>query len=230
MDSSMILLFPFLIILFIALGLLFAHIGGSWAYEKYQHTLAYFAGFAIVLVLVFGDEVFGHLYWQHLCKTEGGLHVYKKVPVEGFLYNDGSGELTFAKEFLDKGYQYVEGRYAYYDKDRSKPYRFTLDASGELVYTQINEPQSKYMYKHETVSYPHFVWSYQSTIRLVKTNELIGIHRDFGTHGGVVMKFLRHLTGAEFEGSADYCGINYSDVINATIPPIQSKTLKNGSK
>ena len=98
-----------------------------------------------------------------------------------------------------------------------------MDASGKLIYTQINEPQSKYMYRQEIVSYPHFVWSFQSTIRLVKTNELIGVSRRFGTHGGVVMKFLRRITGAEFEGSADYCGVNYSDVIKATIPPIQSK-------
>jgi|GEM_PF-3765788 len=217
----MILLFPFLLLFFYVIGLWLAHKGGRWAYKKYHHVFAYLGGFVLVLVLVFGDEVFGHYYWRYLCETKGGLHVYKKVPVEGFWYNDG--DLGNAKEFLGQGYQYIEGSYAYYDKDRSKPYRFTMDATDKLIYTQINEPQSKYMYRHEIVSYPHFVWSYQSTIRLVKTNELIGINRDFGTHGGVVMKFLRHITGAEFEGSGDYCGINYSDVIKATIPPMQTK-------
>lgn len=221
----MILLFPFLLLFFFVIGLWLAHKGGRWAYKKYHHIFAYLGGFLLVLVLVFGDEVFGHYYWRHLCETKGGLHVYKKVPVEGFWYD---GHLTFGKDFLNQGYQYVESKYAYYDKDIDKPYRFTIDTSGQLVYARIDKPRSEFIYKYETVNYPHFIWSYASTIRNIKTNELIGINQDFGTHGGVVIKFLRHLTGAEFEGSADYCGINYSDVVKATIPPIQSKTLKNG--
>lgn len=59
-----------------------------------------------MLVLVFGDEVFGHYYWHYLCETKGGLHVYKKVPVEGFWYNDC--DLGNPKEFLGQGFNILK--------------------------------------------------------------------------------------------------------------------------
>lgn len=226
----MILLFPVLLLLFLVFGLWLAHKGGRWAYKKYHHILAYIGGFALVLVLVFGDEVFGHYYWQHLCKAESGLHVYKKVPVEGFLYNGGPFDKPYAKEFLDRGYQYIEGieEKGYdYKTGRGQVYRYELNNNKEITNLPIDELRSRYVYTNETVQYPHFVWGYDHAIKDVQTKELIGVQSLIGYRGSVVIKFLRHLTGAEFEGSAAYCGhgVFGSSVIRATIPPIK---LKNG--
>lgn len=219
----MILLFPFLLLFFYVIGLWFAHKGGRWAYKKYHHFFAYIGGFLLVSVLVFGDEVFGHYYWRHLCETKGGLHVYKKVPVEGFLYN-GPFDIGFAKEFLFRGYRYIEGieEKGYdYKSGRGQLYRYKLNSNKEVTSSPIDEPQSRYMYTNETVKYPHFIWGYDITIRDVQTNELIGVERRLGYQGGVVKKALYDFVGAQ-EGSANYCG-DGGNVINATIPPMHTK-------
>lgn len=228
----MILLFPVLLVLFLVLGLWLAHRGGWWAYKKYHHVFAYIGGFALVLVLVFGDEVFGHYYWQHLCKTEGGLHVYKKVPVDGFWYDEGAADSVAADFFRRKGYEYsyIEGKYSRnYGKDSNKLYRYSLDDSKHMIRTEITTPKSFYIYTDESVSYPHFIWGHNATVRDVKNRELIGVHRLIGYKGGVIRRALLKFVGAQ-EGSASYCGNDGGSVIKAAIPPIQSKNIKKGSK
>lgn len=221
----MILLFPVLLLLFLVLGLWLAHKGGLLAQSKYQHKFAYVGGFAIVFSLIFGDEIYTWASWHHMCDTKGGVHIYKKVPVEGFLYDVGAVDGIAADFFTREGYKYkyIEGKYSKnYGINRDKLYRYELDEVGKVVKNEIEKPQSQYVYKIETVNHSHFIWSYSSTIRNVKTNELIGIDQTFGTKGGLVMKFLRYITGAEFEGSADYCHFYSEDVIKAAIPSFEN--------
>ena len=85
----MFLLFPFLLLGYLLLGFKVSRAGARWAGRRFQSRLAPWVVFAVLFAVFFGDEIYGYWYWQHLCKTEGGLHVYKRVPAEGFWYKRG---------------------------------------------------------------------------------------------------------------------------------------------
>ncbi len=90
----------------------------------------------IALAIPLGDAYLGSLKHERLCKTEGGIHIYKTVEVDGFYSK------YLNKSSLDYGYRFAEGKY------RGKLYRISRKGS-ETVWEQINESRSQYIYANE---------------------------------------------------------------------------------
>lgn len=219
----MFLLFLPLLLLYVVGGLFVVCWGARWAGRRFQSRFAYGGAFILIFAAVFGDEIYGYAYWQHLCSTQGGQHVYKRVPVEGFREagktNDG-----IAEEFLRKGYAYVEsGHYRDHGEKRGQLYRYTL-GNGHVVRTPISDSQSRYIRSENiAVPYPHYIWAYEIYIKDQSTGELLSVNRSFGYKGATIVRALRAITGANFEGSASYCGEFSGNQLIDTIPPLNQK-------
>jgi hypothetical protein len=219
----MLLIFPVLLLGYLLLGLAISIGIARWAGRQFQSRLAPWAVFAVLFALFFGDEIYGYWHWQNLCKTEGGLHVYKRVPVEGFREN-GLSE-GFAGEYLQRGYRFVEGTdYRDHDEHRGQLYRYTLGVNKQVNRTAIKQPQSRFVRSSNyPVFYPHYSWANETYIKDSLTDELLGVGREFGYRGATVIRYLRAITGADGPGSSESCGHNNSSLLLAkTIPPIQS--------
>lgn len=218
----MLLFFPILLFGYFVLGLGVSVIGARWARRRFQSKAAPWVAFVLLFAVFFGDEIHGYWHWRHLCKTEGGLHVYKRVPVEGF--REKGLSKGFAAEYLRRGYRFVEGTdYQEYGEHREQLYRYTLDANEQVHRTAIEQPQSRFVRSSAyPVIYPHYSWANETYIKDSLTDELLGVGRTFGYRGATVFRYLRAITGADGPGSSESCGDNNSSLLlSKTIPPIQ---------
>lgn len=219
----MLLIFPVLVLGYFLLGLAISVGVARWSGRRLQSRVAPWLVFTVLFTVFFGDEIYGYWYWQHLCKTEGGLHVYKRVPVGGFREN-GLSE-GFAREYLQRGYHFVEGTdYRDYGEHRGQLYRYTLGANEQVNRIAVQQPQSRFVRSSTyPVFYPHYSWANETYIKDSVTDELLGVGREFGYRGATVIRYLRAITGADGPGSSESCGDNNSSLLLAkTIPPIQS--------
>lgn len=220
----MLLIFPVLLLGYLLLGLAISVGFARWSGRRLQSRIAPWLVFTVLFTVFFGDEIYGYWHWQHLCKTQGGLHVYKRVPVEGFLYEAGSADVV-AKDFFERGYRYVEGRHSKdYDEKAGRLYRYTRGDDGQVNRVMINQPQSHHVYSDKSsVLYPHYAWAYETYIKDSLTGELLGVGRQFGYRGATVVRYFRVITGADGPGSSESCGDNSPiQLLAKTIPPIQS--------
>lgn len=218
----MLLIFPVLLLSYLLLGLAVSIGIARWAGRRFQSRIAPWVVFPVLFALFFGDEIYGYWHWQHLCKTEGGLHVYKRVPVEGFREN-GLSE-GFAREYLQRGYRFVEGTdYRDYGEHRGQLYRYTLGVNEQVNRTAVRQPQSRFVRSSAyPVVYPHYSWANETYIKDSLTDELLSVGREFGYRGATVIRYLRAITGADGPGSSESCGDNNSSLLLVkTIPPIQ---------
>jgi hypothetical protein len=68
--------------------------------------------FAVFLFLPFADQIIGRYYFDHLCETEGGLHVYQTVELgPKFYHEDGSPRFMDSKGRFDGSI--FNGRYEF---------------------------------------------------------------------------------------------------------------------
>lgn len=99
-------------------------------------------GIAVLLTFVLiptWDIIPGKLYFDHLCKTEGGLKIYKTVEgVEGLYQAEGGSGV--AQSTLKYGYSFVEGTSLAGDLTR-----YTLDDAGGLHQQKIPKITSNYV-------------------------------------------------------------------------------------
>jgi hypothetical protein len=73
--------------------------------------------FVVLLFLPFADQIIGSYYFDHLCKTEGGLHVYQTVELGPEYYReDGSPRFIDSKGKFDSSI--FEGRYEFTKPNR----------------------------------------------------------------------------------------------------------------
>lgn len=217
----MLLIFPVLLLGYLLLGLVISIGVARWSGRRFRSRLAPWAVFALLFALFFGDEIYGYWHWQHLCKTEGGLHVYKQVPVEGYM-RGGLSE-SGAAEYLRPGYSYLEGNdYRDYGENKGRLYRYALDGNGQVNRTMIDKPQSRHIRSQEiSVPYTPYVWANETVIRDRFTDEVLSANRSFGYKGATIVRIFRAMTGANYEGSASYCGEFNPKQLSETIPPIQ---------
>jgi hypothetical protein len=218
----MLLIFPVLLLGYLLLGLIVSIGVARWSSRRFQSKFAPWAVFTVLFALFFGDEIYGYWNWQNLCKTEGGVHVYKRVPVEGFFIQGSVSEGT-AREHLKISrykprpvYQFVEGI------ESGQLYRFTNIQDGEFTIKKvpIAKPSSKYIFApNNTIQHPHYVWSIEEFIYELPDRKLIAVARSFGYKGATVVRALRAMTGANFEGSANYCGSGTALLVIQAIPP-----------
>lgn len=219
----MLLFFPVLLLGYLLLGLVVSIGVARWSGRRFQSKLMPWVVFAVLFTLFFGDEIYGYWHWRNLCKTEGGFHVYKQVPVEGFREN-GLSE-GFAGEYLRNGYRFVEGTdYRDYDEKAGRLYRYALTGEGQVNRVMIKQPESRFVFSSDSaVPYPHYAWAHETYIKDSLTGELLGVGRHFGYRGATVVRYLRAITGADGPGSSESCGDNNPTLLLAkTIPPIQS--------
>lgn len=217
----MLLIFPVLLLGYLLFGLGISIGVARWSGRRFQSKLAPWAVFAVLFAIFFGDEIYGYWHWQHLCKTEGGLHVYKRIPVEGF-FKDGNIGAGTAREYLKPTYGgrsslygFVEGK----NKDRVYRYRAGPGDEFDIQVEVIDKPSSLYAMSEKMVFYGlHHAWSNERSIYNMATQERIGIARSFGYQGATVVRVLRAITGADREGSASYCG-DTRGFPEAVIPP-----------
>jgi hypothetical protein len=217
----MLLIFPVLLLGYLLLGLAVSVGVARWSGRRLQSRIAPWLVFTVLFTVFFGDEIYGYWHWQHLCKTQGGLHVYKRVPVEGF-FKDGNIGTGTAREYLKptpggRGnlYRFVEG------KKNNRLYRYRAGPGDEfdIQVEAIDKPSSVYAMSEKAAFYDlHHAWSNERSIYNMATQERIGIARSFGYQGATVVSFLRAVTGADREGSASYCG-DTRGFPEAVIPP-----------
>lgn len=221
----MFLLFPFLLLGYLLLGLAVSRAGTRWAGRRFQSRLVPWVVFVVLFTAFFGDEIFGYWHWQYLCRNEGGLHVYKRVPVEGF-YIDGRVGEGLVREYLKINhfrshpvYQFVEG------VESNQLYRYS-DVSGDefaIRKEPIAKMSSEYAYSpNNIILYPPHVWAIEEFVYDLTNKNKMGMMRSFGYKGATIVRFFRKLTGANYEGSAEYCGSGEGLLVNQAIPPIIS--------
>lgn len=221
----MFLLFPFLLLGYLLLGLGTSIGIARWAGKQFRSRFVAVLAFAALFAIFFGDEIYGYWHWRHLCNTQGGLHVYKQVPVEGFFINDGKVGAGTAREYLRPTYGGSESFYKFVEgKSNNQLHRYSAGQEGELAIQDIviDKPSSLYAMSERKISYGlRHAWSYEWAIYDMTTQERIGIARRFGYQGATVIMFFRAITGADKEGSANYCG-DTTGFPEAVIPPINN--------
>ena len=106
----------------------------------------------IFLILPWVDEVWIAWHFHELCK-DAGVHVYKKVKVEGFLDDTHRATTNFAydtmlrnqkliEDFKKDGYAFRENMF----KDGRVSHRELVDDG--VKRTIIDQPQARYIYKY----------------------------------------------------------------------------------
>lgn len=199
----MILFFFPLLVVYLLVGLLLCVAVGWLIARKSGSKVLAVSGFAVVFLVMFGWEIYGYLYWRKSCWSDAGLHVYKAVPpVEGFYYGKDSGlNEEVAEYYLSKGYRYVEGqalegylRYEYHGSEISK--------------VPVNELVSQYAFVKRAYDLRGYIWVVEYAVVERSSGEVIGALRNIGYKGAVVVRFFRRITGADYEGSASYCGMD----------------------
>lgn len=149
------------------------------------------------------DVILGKIYFNHLCKTEGGLKVYKSIQADGFLDKGTfliksdkvfSKDVENAKRFLDYGFRFYEvvttdGKFIHFSKDEN----------GSVVYEILEEPRSEYEYiiheKDKTVSYVLGIQKVQEKLFRDIQNKNIAIQSIWLTRDGWVGRIMKYFIG-----------------------------------
>jgi hypothetical protein len=99
----------FLIVLWVPVCLFLAFLVGK-KFIKKSLTLKITGGLAVFLIALFlpvSDEIAGRIYFNHLCKTEGGVKVYQTIELPAKywdedgkprFYNENNGNFTLPAE------------------------------------------------------------------------------------------------------------------------------------
>lgn len=223
----MLLLFPLLLLAYVVAGLGISLLGARSVARRFKSYWLFCGIFTLLFTLIFGDEIYGYIYWKNLCKAQGGLHVSKQVPVEGF-FIEGDVSEGVVRDYLKPSYfskdvyQFIEG------KDKGRLYKFTagpgsaFDIQREAILIKASKFSLSSM---RFVQYPHYVWSVEYSISDSSTNEQLGIERSFGYKGSTIIRLLRKITGADFEGSASYCPNSRLDIVRTVIPHIEHNNI-----
>lgn len=223
----MFLVFIFLVAAYLVFGVGMC-VFSAWLLKRLSKR-NWIAGAALVLVgaAVFGEEIFTFLNWQYKCRSEAGVHVYTRVPVSGFLM-DGAVSKGVAREFLGKGtygremiYDFVEGY------ESGKLHRYTsIDGGRGVAAEVVTEIKSAYGLSVAKIDgYPRSPWKISRVVYELYSGNVAGESKRFGYHGGLIISYLRRMSGADKEGSASYCGVGRG-LISGAIPYSSSEKIK----
>lgn len=187
--------------------------------------------FLVAFCALFGHDIYTAAQWSHLCNS-AGLHVYKKIETDGFLYghNLKSDKLleNDVRFYLDRGYQYIEAEEFSDDGKTKSLYRYSRDMDGSLKKILISEPQSKYMYERSgPLAISAYIDETKREVKNIETNEIIGMYNWFVLNGGGWLGnfFLDHMIPDRF-ASSSICQTSDSDVIASSIPPISPSEVR----
>jgi hypothetical protein len=193
------------IIVLIVLYLFVSFKGVEYIYDKSQKKRYAILATLFFILLPTWDVIIGKIYFDHLCKTEGGLKVYKNVQADGFL--DTSAFLNFrkssrifsddienARRFLDYGFKFYET-----STSDGKFVHFSKDDSGKVIYEIRAEPKSKYEYvvyeKDKIVSYVLGIQKVREKLFRDIQNKKIAVQSIWFTRDGWVGRIMKHFIG-----------------------------------
>jgi len=157
---------------------------------------------------------------QQLCRSQGGLHVYKVVEADGLI----GGSIEYWSKY---GFKYVESG------GGDKMNRYTMQ-NGKVVPQRIQEFISRYQFKtgdsHVVVG-KYFARSSEQVIDR-QTNEILGELVHFSIYPGWLDNIALGVTGLGSGFTPWSCGdeppqgrkdrLGYEDVVMATIKPISA--------
>ena len=172
----------------------------------------------IAILIPTADGIYGRIKLKQMCKTEGGLHIYRVVEgVEGFYYPKFSPD----KFWLSKaGYKFVEG------KDNT---RLSLQPDGTYLLQKDVVPISKYVYDFHNTGDPlkDIFNRTDFFIRARDTGEIMGNLIYINYAGGWFERFIAGLYAAR--GSGGSCGSDIdpvSGLVTTVLKPIHTTSTK----
>ena len=199
----------------------------SWAADKYllrkfapKQARRWITG-VLMLALVTAplwDVYYIGLQAKQVCRTYGGLHVYKKGVAEGFIH----GDISF---WSKRGFKYTEGVGM-----GDKKLRFSV-RDGKVVEKEITEFASQYAVQSGADQRPIGHRFTRNSVRVVnlRTHEVLGELVKIFVYPGWFDRLVIGATGTGSGFSPWTCGneppagrqekLNYKDVVEATLVP-----------
>lgn len=200
------------IIVLIVLYLFVSFKGVEYIYNKtHKKRYAVLATLFFILLPTW-DVIIGKIYFDHLCKTEGGLKIYESVQADGFLDKSKTllvrnkvqtSDIENAKRFLDYGFKFYE-----VIAHNGKIVHFSKDESGGVVYEMLEKSEAKYEYvlyeKDKIVSYVLGIQKVREELFRDIQNENIVVRSIWFTRDGWVGRIMEYFIGRGMgEGCVD---------------------------
>lgn len=163
------------------------------------------------------DVILGKIYFNHLCKTEGGLKVYKSIQADGFLDKSISlikSEKVFprdienAKRFLDYGFRFYEVA-----TTDGRVIHFLKDENGSVIYEVLEEPRSFYKYEYMHHKNNSSILGIHSNMQFMKDiyeHEIIR-HISYYRMGWLSNLMDKYLGGVKSEACYESYSFTYQD-------------------
>jgi len=169
---------------------------------------------AIFILIPTWDMIPSWLYLEYLCKTEGGLKIYKTVDnVEGFYEED----YYYQKENVLKtyGYKYLESR----EIGTGKFIRYVLGENSQITKEEVNNPISNFEFigRNINMRLPLTIYKDEYIIRDIRTKEILSMMKHFHSSGGWLKSW-----GSPVLGHGPSCpyGGGFEKLLLSTLKPI----------
>lgn len=192
------------------------YVGAAWFIVKaLSSKKAKYTVIAIFVLIPTWDIVPGWLYLQYLCKTEGGVKVYKSVEgVEGFF--DKSQNMLGRDAVMEYGYKFMEG------EEGAQLYRYSVGLNGQLLQEKIDEPTSKYGVQSSDHQLPFNITKHQYTIVDLPTQEKLAMSIAFYRAGNWVQNIAKPLLGGGAYCPSQHITLIYKLFYLETLKPAKS--------
>ena len=192
------------------------YVGAAWFIVKaLSSKKAKYTVIAVFVLIPTWDVVPGWLYLQYLCKTEGGVKVYKSVEgVEGFF--DKSQNMLGRDAVLKYGYKFMEG------EESGALYRYSVDQNGQLQREKIDEPTGKYGVQASDYHLPFNITKYDHTIVDFQTQEKLAVSVTFYRAGNWIQQIAKQLLGGGASCPSQHITTIYKLFYLDTLKPAKS--------
>lgn len=167
---------------------------------------------AIFILIPTWDVIPGKIYFNHLCKSEAGLKIYKTVEgVEGYRIIGTAGGFGPGPEGFKKyGYKFEE-------RGSGNPFsRYTLDANGNVIEQKITESIARYAAAGKLVPLRWNVIKSEIVIFDQHTKERLAVRTGFYAGGNWLQAYFKPLLGGGV-----FCESPEKDLYLSTLKPIK---------
>lgn len=220
------------IIVLIVLYLFVSFKGVEYIYDKSQKRRYAILATLFFILLPTWDVIIGKIYFDHLCKTEGGLKVYESVQADGFLDTSKTllvrnkvqaSDIENAKRFLDYGFKFYE--VVAHD---GKIVHFSKDESGSVVYEVLDSAESVYAYNKSNDVFDSIILGvyHDEEKFLSSSGKAIGTYITYFRIGWLARVVRKYIGGVH----AEYCPAKYTSLIEMVSKKINFKSGENNGK
>lgn len=220
------------VIVLIVLYLFVSFKGVEYIYDKtHKKRYAVLATLFFILLPTW-DVIIGKIYFDHLCKTDGGLKVYESVQADGFLDKSKTllvrnkvqtSDIENAKRFLDYGFKFYE-----VIAHNGKIVHFSKDESGGVVYEMLDNAESVYVYNRSNDIFDSIILGvYHDEKKILgSSEEATGTYITYFRIGWLARVVRKYIGGVH----AEYCPVKYTSLIEAVSKKINFKAGENNGK